>query len=170
VNAVEPRVDVVDPRVESVPACSPTTAKLKILLGNSEGLLNSLIENMIGELCGNSRPVQAARTDAFDQFVSQAITGKFDLLILIPNNLISSSTQQVTFTPIEDGAEAIRQIKCRQTTPLIAIALFQDRLREDSLLRQAGADSVLEIPFTCDDLQTAVSGLLGISVSVESCP
>ncbi len=138
-----------------------TADRLELLLGNSEGLLNSLIENLIQELYGKSVLLHSTRVTRFDQFVNQATTGAFDLLILIPNNLISEQVEQVSAGPIKDGARTIRAVKGVRMTPLLVISLFEHRRQEEEYLREAGADGVLEIPFTCEDLKSAVAGLLG---------
>ncbi len=135
--------------------------KLKLLLGNSEGLLNSLIENLIQELCGQELGVQSTRVTRFDEFVAQGSTGTFDLLVVIPNNLISEHTDQITARPIQEASEAVRAIKRWQPTPVLVVSLFEHRTQEEALLRQAGADAVLEIPFGSDDLKASVCGLLG---------
>jgi DNA-binding response OmpR family regulator len=145
----------------------PTEDRLELLLGNSEGLLNSLIENLIQEIYSNARSVHSTRVTRFDQFVSQATAGAFDLLILIPNNLISEHTGLITGVPIQDGARAIRAVKRERSTPLLAIPLFEHRQEEEETLREAGADGVLEIPFTCEDLKAMVSMLLRRPVAVE---
>lgn len=142
--------------------------KVHLLLGNSEELVNDLIEATVQEVCAGRAEVEAVRTAQMAEFIQQGCESDFDLVILIPNNLNLQEEPATATSPMGKGVQAIQAIKSHCSTPVIALPVFEARTAEEPLMLHAGADRVLELPFDRNELKVAVSRLLKLPVQRQS--
>ena len=138
--------------------------KLNLLLGNGEEVVNDLLESTVVEVCSGQAEVNCIRTGLLKDFVQKGCNPEFDLIILIPNNLATGVQATAGTGSAEAGAAAIESIKAHCPTPVIALPAFEERAQEESQIRQAGADCVLELPFNRDELKAAIAQLLNLPV------
>src|SRR6266853_1765334 len=120
---------------------------IKLLLGNWEGLLNNFIEMLVQDACKARGPIESIRTVTIDEFTHEGLTGRYDLAILIPNNLAPEWMVPTAFDAFGEGSKAIRRVRARCATPIVAISAFDRQDEEERLLLEAGAACVLELPF-----------------------
>lgn len=139
-----------------------------MLLGNCEEVVNDLIEATVQEVCGGRAEVSCIRTGRMDDFIQRGCDPAFDLVILVPNNLVSEAGQDQGLSPAGKGARAIEAIKLHCSTPVIALPVFEHRDTEEPLMLGAGADRVLELPFSRNELKTAVSRCLKLPARKHS--
>ncbi len=134
-----------------------------ILIGNCEELLNDFIEALFREACGDQASVQCTRTGRVAEFVQHGCDREFDLVIQIPHNLFPAVSAPTPIGLVGESIRALRTIKAQRPAPVIAIVAPAERARYESLLLEAGADCVLELPFGGDELRAAVGRLLELS-------
>jgi len=139
----------------------------QILIGNCEELLNNFIEALFKEVCQGKAAVEFTRTTRVGDFVQQACDAEFDLIIQIPHNLFPELTAPTPMGLLGEGIRAIRTVKSKHPAPVIAIVASEERARYETLLLEAGADCVLELPFGGDQLSSAVGRLLKLPTRPE---
>lgn len=144
-------------------------SSINLLLGNSEDVLNGLIENAVQEACGHGTAVRAIRAHSVDDFLRQG-RHAHDLAIVIANNLLGVPGRTTRFVEKAEALQAIRSFKQTCPAPVLVLAAFNNREVEEKLLLQAGADCVLELPFLPQELMTAVRGLLHLESPDHSKP
>ena len=137
--------------------------KVNLLLGNGEEVVNDLIEATVQEVCGNRAKVMCTRTSQMEDLIEKGRDPAYDLVILVPNNLVSAEGQNKALSAATKGARAIEAIKLHCSTPVIALPVFEERKAEEPLMLEAGADRVLELPFNRNELKAAVSQFLHLS-------
>ncbi len=135
---------------------------VSILLGNTEGLLNNFLEVLLRDACGDHSQVRCTRTGTREEFAVSAVSGRFDLGIMIPNNLPNASMGLNRFA---EACQAIRHIKRKCPVPLLVVAAFDERPQQEAALIGAGADAVLELPFQPAELQSLACRLLGLALA-----
>jgi CheY-like chemotaxis protein len=138
--------------------------RVNLLLGNSEELVNDLIEATVQEVCAGRAEVNCTRAAQMEDFIQRGREASFDLIILIPNNLADGAERDPACSPVGKGVQAIQAIKSHAPTPVIALPVFESRTTEEPLMLGAGADRVLELPFDRNELKVAVSRLLKLPV------
>ena len=131
-----------------------------LLLANSEGLLNNFIQVLVQDVCEDHGTLNCTSTETVDELISYGVTGRFDLIILIPNNLAPGWMLPANYGPFGEACRAIRTLHSKCATPIIAIAAFENRAKQESLLLSAGAAVVLELPFHPPALMASVGRLL----------
>ena len=141
-----------------------------ILIGNCEELLNDFIEALFHEVCDGQASVKCTRTVRVAEFVRQGCDADFDLIIQVPHNLFPETSAPTPIGLIGEGIRAIRAIKSKHPTPVIAIVALEERVRYEPLLLEAGADCVLELPFEGDKLTSAVGRLLKLPARLDHFP
>jgi CheY-like chemotaxis protein len=134
--------------------------KVNLLLGNCEDVVNDLLQATVEEVCAGRAEVNCIRTAQLDEFIRKGRDPLLDLVILIPNNLLTETNGHAAASRLGAGVRAIQAIKSESSTPVIAIPVFDDRSREEPLILEAGADRVIELPFQRDELVGAVGQLL----------
>ncbi len=134
--------------------------KIHVLFGNSEGLLNDLMEVLVQQACGQK--VASTCTRTIEDLIRQGASGKFDLVIIVPNNLIPPSPCGSGYDAFAEAAQAIQTMKERHAIPVLALAAF-NKQGEQHRLRKTGADLLITLPFQASDFLGAVAALLGIS-------
>ena len=139
--------------------------KVKLLLGNCENVVNDLLQATVEEFCAGRAEVKCIRTAQLEEFIRKGRDPTLDLVILIPNNLMTQTEGHISLGGLGPGVRAIQAIKSESSTPVIAIPVFEDRGQEENLLLKAGADRVLELPFQREELLSAVGQLLKVTDS-----
>lgn len=140
-------------------------SSINLLLGNSEDVLNGLIENAVQEACGRNTTVRPSRARSVDDFLRQGRHHVHDLAIVIANNLLGVPGRTTRFVEKAEALQAISSLKQMCSAPVLVLAAFNDRDLEEKLLLQAGADCVLELPFLPQELMTAVRALLRLEAT-----
>jgi DNA-binding response OmpR family regulator len=133
---------------------------VNLLLGNSEDVLNGLIENAVQEACGRNISVRTASARSADDFLRQGRRRHHQLAIVIANNLLGVPGRTSHFLEKSESLRAISSLKQICPAPILVLAAFNNRELEEKLLLQAGADCVLELPFLPQNLMAAVRSLL----------
>src|SRR5262245_5751929 len=110
-----------------------------LLLGNSEGLLNNFIEVLVQDVCEDHGTLHCTAIETIDQLILHGASGRFDLIIMIPNNLAPESTRPAKSDPFAEAGRAIRALRAKCPTPIIVIAAFDNRPEQESMLCSAGA-------------------------------
>jgi CheY-like chemotaxis protein len=141
-----------------------------ILIGNCEGLLNDFIEALFQEVCRGKAEVRFTKTARVGDFVQRAGDTAFDLIIHVPHNLFPELSAPTPMGLLGEAVRAIRTIKSKHPTPVIAIVALEERARYEPLLLEAGADCVLELPFDGEELTSAVGRLLRLPTRLEHLP
>lgn len=139
--------------------------KVKLLLGNCEDVVNDLLQATVEEVCAGRAEVKCIRTAQLEEFIRKGRDPTLDLVILIPNNLMTETDGRIALGGLGPGVRAIQAIKSESSTPVIAIPVFEDRSREKKLFLRAGADRVIELPFQREELIGAVGELLKLADS-----
>jgi len=133
---------------------------MNLLLGNSEQLLTNFVEVLVQDACADMGIVTSTSVRTVEGLILQGLTGRFDLVIVIPNNLVPDPTCARAYDPFAEAAEAIRILKKRCGMPVLVAAAFNGRTTEEAILWRAGADRVLELPFHPDEFASTVRDLL----------
>ncbi|HWX20281.1 MAG TPA: hypothetical protein VN578_10305 [Candidatus Binatia bacterium] len=137
---------------------------VNLLLGVSERRLNNLIEALVLDVCYNQAAIACTRATRADEFSRQGCSPGFHLIIVSPDNLLPAPSRRGSRVAIEDAVDALRTIKNRCGTAVIALSASED---EDASLWEAGSDSVLRLPLNREQLKSEVCRLLGISELAE---
>ena len=153
-----------------VPAARGRMKTHHILIGNCEELLNDFIETLFQGVCEGQAAVRCARTARVGDFVRHGCDREYDLIIQVPHNLFPETSAPTPIGLIGESIRAIRTIKAKRPTPVIALVALEERARYEALLLEAGADCVLELPFAGEQLRSAVSRLLQLPVRPERSP
>ena len=148
----------------AMPTCSrkreDPMKTMHLLLGNSEQLLSNFIEVLVQDACAHAGLVTSSSVRTVEGLILQGLTGRFDLMIVVPNNLVPDSSYPRGYDAFGEAGQAIRIVKKRCGMPSVALAAFGDRSREETILRAAGADCVLELPFHPEEFARTVRDLL----------
>ena len=137
---------------------------LNVLLCNSDRRVNNLIEVLVRDVCYNQAVVNCIRTAQVEDFIIQARERECDLIILAPEDLLPAANRRVPPGSISEAVRAIREIRARRVMPIIATGTSAEN---ELLLLEAGADRVMDLPFNCDKLKSAVREALNLSEWVE---
>ncbi len=133
---------------------------MHLLLGNSEQLLSNFIEVLVQDVCADAGLVTSSSVRTVEGLILQGLTGRFDVMIVVPNNLVPDNTYPRGFDAFGEAAQAIKIVKKRGKLPIVAVAAFGNRAREEAILREAGADCVLELPFHPQEFARTMRSLL----------
>jgi hypothetical protein len=139
----------------------------RILLGNSEHLLNDFIEALFREVCQGRAAVECVRTARIGEFGRLGCEGSFDLAIVVPARLRPDLSPPTPMGHLGEALRVIRAIKSAQAVSIIALVGLAERARYEPLLLEAGADCVLELPFQGDPLTAAMTRLLRLPARLE---
>jgi len=137
---------------------------LNVLLCHSDRGINNLIEVMVRDVCYNQAVVNCTRTLRVEDFIIQALERECDLIIVSPDDLLSAGGRRVPRGSISEAVRAVHEIRERCGMPIIAIGISAEF---ELALLEAGVDRVLDVPFNCDKLKSAVRELLHLSEWVE---
>ncbi len=139
--------------------------KINLLVANSERGLSNLIESVVLDVCYNQAVVESTRISRGDELVKLGCSGTFQLIIAAADNLLTGTGLRSSCLSAEEAAGAIKCIRERTATPIIAAAVFPES--EASLL-EAGADCVVRLPFETEKLRAEVRRVLGLAELVEA--
>jgi hypothetical protein len=130
---------------------------VKLLLGNSEGRLNKVIETLVRDACRDAAVLHTTRVDRLAEFIRLGSTERFDLAIVMPDHLHADLTPNGSPGPAAEAARAISAVRAQRSLPFIAFTVGG---QYEAILREAGAEYVLEIPFKCDEVKAVVQRLM----------
>jgi hypothetical protein len=142
-------------------------ATVNLLIGNSEPRVSNLIEALVRDVCGQKAQLECTRAPRADDLIILGCQREFDLIILIPDNLQPDPALPYPLDPAAAAARAIVNIRNQSAAPIIAAAVFA---QYESILLEAGADRVLELPFNCAALKDTVRDILQLPEVVEPVP
>jgi hypothetical protein len=144
------------------------TKTVKLLLGSNEGRLNTVIETLVRDVCGEHAILQTTRATHVGEFTRHGSQEQLDLIILIPDHLEPDFSPQGSPGTEAEAVRAIETIKRARATPVLVFSVGE---RGDSAFLEAGAEYDLEIPFKCDDVKAVVRRLVPlVSHGEESSP
>lgn len=135
-----------------------------MLLANNDRRTNNLVQSLVLDVCYNQAAVNCVQTARVDELLTQGCRGGYDLILVNPDNLAPEPSRKGSRVKAEETVRVLREIKRRQTVPIIALAV---RAEDDWALQNAGADSVLGLPFGTEPLRQEVRRLLRMSQTVE---
>ena len=138
-----------------------------ILIGNCEELLSDFIETLFQEVCDGQSIVLCTRTARVGELIREGCSKKFDLVILVPHNLVPEESAPTPMGLLGEAIRAVRTIKSQNPAAVITIVAPEARARYEPLLLEAGADCVLELPFDGEELRSAVGRLLRLPARLE---
>ncbi len=138
--------------------CNLITAvrTMHLLLGNSERLLTNFIEVLVQDACPERGLVRTTGVRTIEAFILEGLTGRFNLGIIIPKNLLPDGAATRIYNPYSEAAQAIRVLKKRCSMPIIAAAAVEEHSIEVQMLRAAGIDGLVELPFHPDQFAAAI--------------
>ena len=136
---------------------------IKLLLAHADRRVTNLVEVAVLDVCYNRAAVQSTRTTRLDEFIRQGSLWDFDLIVVGAENLFADRNQR-SWAGAEEVVNAIRTIRSQSSSPIIA--LCPNREAHQALL-EAGAHSVVGMPFNSEDLKVEVRPLLDLNGSVE---
>lgn len=126
-----------------------------VLIGNSEATYGAAFRLMIEKLCKPSKRCEFTVVHRLEDVLAEAERHRFDLGIVILNNL--QVAEVGTRNRIDRTLAAIAELKVRNPMPLIAISGYADGPDFEARVRQAGADEFMLLPLdweTCRDALT----------------
>lgn len=136
---------------------------IKLLLAHSDRPLTNRIEIAVLDLCYDQAVVRSTRTARLDEAIRQGSVWDYDLLVLGADHLFTDRTQQGWAT-LDQIAEGLRTIRSQSSVPIVALSSHP----ESEMLVEAGANCVLELPFSPEELKAEVRPLLDLSGAGES--
>jgi len=126
---------------------------LNLLLANSDRRVTNLIESLVRDVCGDHSVLHCTRTVRLDELTEQGSRQPFDLIILSPEHLAPGPDRPTSRISLREAVTAIRTIKNFRTVPIIAAGVSG---KNEMALSEAGADLVLGLPFSCEELKAGV--------------
>lgn len=143
---------------------SPEMKTLNVLLCHSDRRVNNLIEVLVRDVCYNQAIINCNRTTMVEDFIIQAREKECDLIILAPNDVLAAGGRPVHRASLAETIRAVGEIRERRGMPIIAMGIS---VEFELALLEAGVDRVLDLPFNCDKLKSAVREALNLSEYVE---
>lgn len=137
---------------------------VRLLLGNSQARVSNLIETLVRSVCADQAVVETTRTAQAGDFTRLGCEEEFDLIIVLPDNLLPDPSPQGSLGPFGESVRAIAAIRQQCPAPIIAISASP---QSESALMEAGVDCVLELPFKCEQVKAAVQQALTLSPPAE---
>ncbi|NLH75300.1 MAG: hypothetical protein GX456_19830 [Verrucomicrobia bacterium] len=116
-----------------------------VLICSSEATYRAALRLMIEKLCKPTKQCVFTVVQRLDAVLAEAERHRFDLGILIFNNLLA--VEFAWQKRIEQTIAAIGDLKARSPVPLIAISACANGPDFEAQLRQVGADEFLFLPF-----------------------
>jgi CheY-like chemotaxis protein len=126
---------------------------VRVLIGNTEEVLSDFIAAVIEDYVADRAKVEFVRHTHIEGIQGAASDERFDLLVLVVNNILSRSeaVMKSTESRIERVTEFIRANKARSKVPIVAFSGWNPPGLA-TRLEQAGADILLELPFKVEQL------------------
>ncbi len=128
-----------------------------MLLANNDRRTNNTIQAVVLDVCYNQAAVNCVQTARLDELLKHGGRGGYQLVLVNPDNLIYEPGRKNLRVRAEETALVVREIKQRHAVPVVAFAV---RAEDEWCLSNAGADSVLVLPFDAALLGSEVRRLL----------
>jgi DNA-binding response OmpR family regulator len=132
---------------------------IDVLLASADRRAGNLIEVQVRDLCYGHEVVNCHRGMGVDDLLRDGSVPGMDLIILTPDSLIPSSTQPRLYASMSMVTKAIRTLKERYATPIIAVGVQSKHQAE---LLDAGVDCVLGLRINPEELRPAISQALNL--------
>ena len=133
---------------------------LKILLGCNNQDLDEMFSEMFRCMAGGA--VKIASADSWNDFIGKACAGSFDLGLCITNNLVRDENGLNSAEPWAFAVSAVRRIKGNSSMAIILSGDYNEVSEHEDSCLEAGADVVLELPFSFNALADAARRVLGV--------
>jgi DNA-binding response OmpR family regulator len=130
---------------------------LYLLLGSTERILNTLVETTVLDVCYDRAAVQCTKAGRLGEFLRTGSLGRFDLLILAPDRLLSEPGRAEASS--ETLVQSVWTLKNQSSAPLITLGAPPE---EEYRLLEAGVDAFLPLPCSRDELRAEVERLLNL--------
>jgi len=137
---------------------------IKLLLAHADRRVTNLVEVAVLDVCYDQAAVQSTRTTRLDEFVRQGSLWDFDLIVVGAENLYAERGKQ-TWAGSESVVQGIRTIRSQSSVPIIAMTSCQEL---GEALLEAGAHSVLGVPFSAERFKSEVRPLLDLNGLAEA--
>ena len=138
--------------------------KVNLLVANSERRLSNFIESLVLDVCFNQAFVETTRIGRADELVKLASSGAYQLVIVAADNLLPGPGLRSSWVSADEAVRAIRAIRNRCDTPVIALAVFP---ADGVALLEVGVESVVRLPFDGAKLKLEVRRALRMAEPVE---
>jgi DNA-binding response OmpR family regulator len=138
--------------------------KVNLLVANSERRLSNFIESLVLDVCFNQAFVETTRIGRADELVKLASSGAYQLVIVAADNLLPGPGLRNSWVSADEAVRAIRAIRNRCDTPVIALAVFP---ADGVALLEVGVESVVRLPFDGAKLKLEVRRALRMAEPVE---
>jgi hypothetical protein len=138
---------------------------IHLLLANTDRQMSNKIEAAVLDVCYDQATVactRACRTDELGKFGSYPGA---DLIVVAPDNLLGESGRRTAAAKIDEVAMALARVRQRSSVPIIAVNCSPE---DEAVLREAGVDSVLGVPYNIEVLKAEVRERLKIEELVEA--
>lgn len=141
---------------------SSKSRPIRVLIGNSDGLMSDTISSVISHAFESRFEVRAVAIGSPCRFLDWAMDQEYDLFVVVLNNLVICGVEERLST-------ALRIVSCLKTEygkPVIAMAGYPtgDALFVAEAIR-AGADAFFPLPFDCTEFTAAVRKLLALNAN-----
>ena len=130
---------------------------LSLLLANSDRRINNIVEAVVHDVCYNQAVVHPRRTSRVDELLHLGSRDEFDLVIVAPDHLLAEPSRRVSYVSVSEVARAIRRIKERSCSPILAVAVADG---DEMQMLEAGAESTFGPLFDPELLKSAVRDVL----------
>ena len=130
---------------------------INLLLAGTERRTNNLIQSVVLDACYNHAAVNCLQTGRVDELLSRGSRAGLDLIIATPNHLLPEPSRRSGTVSAAEVAGVIRTLKQLQAVPVVAVAV---PAHDEWAFANAGADSILCLPFNGDALRAEVRRLL----------
>jgi hypothetical protein len=134
-----------------------------LLVANSIPALSNRIESLVLDVCFDQAVVETTRIGRADELVRLASSGAYQLVIVAADNLLPPPSLRKSWVSADEAVRAIRAIRGRCDTPVIAVSIFPD---EWSLV-EAGVGCVVRLPFESEKLESEVRRVLRMADQVK---
>jgi hypothetical protein len=136
---------------------------IRLLLANSDRKVNNQVEVAVLDVCYDRAAVQSTRASRLEELVHQGSLWDFDLIVIGADNLFRDRTQK-TSASADEVTKAIEAIRAHCSAPIIVLTVSKN---PGPTFLQAGADSVLAIPLSFDQLKSKLRALLDLNGLVD---
>ena len=137
---------------------------VNLLLANCDQRINKIVEVVVHDVCYNQAVVHPRRTSRVDELLHLGSRDEFDLIIVAPEHLLAEPSRRVSFVSVAEVARAIRLIKARSASPIIAVGVAEE---DEFGLLEAGAENSFGPLFDPEALKSAVRDVLKMPEQVE---
>lgn len=131
---------------------------LKVLVGCNNSDMEAMVSDMF--CCMTAGAVETTPVVEWDDLISRACAGGFDLAFVIPSNLQPHQGCPTPSKPWALAASAVKRIKNNSETAIIVSGDGSDLAEHGQECLDAGADAAIELPFSLDALASMTRQVL----------